>query len=72
MKSVQMRIFSGPNFLTFVLNKEIYSVDLRIQSKSGEMRTRKNSIFTHFSRNDQYTCYETMKVTSSSLEGKNN
>ena len=37
--------FSGPYFPVIGLNTEIYGV--RIQSKYGEMRTRKNSAFGH-------------------------
>ena len=33
--------FFGPHFPAFRLNKEIYSVNLRIQSKCRKMRTRK-------------------------------
>ena len=42
--------FPGPYFPAFRLNTERYSVSLRIQSECGEIRTRKNSIFGHFSR----------------------
>ena len=31
-------------------NFTVYSVSLRIQSKCGNIRTRKNSVFGHFSR----------------------
>ena len=31
------------------LNTEIYEVDLRIQSEHEKIRTRKNSVFGHFS-----------------------
>ena len=50
MKSVQIRDFSGPFFLTFGLNTERYSVSLHIQSQCGKIRIRKNSVFGHFSR----------------------
>ena len=43
-------IISGPYFLTFGVNKERAS--LRIHSKYGKIRTRKNSIFGHFSHSD--------------------
>ena len=43
-------VFSGPYFPTFGLNTEVYSVNLRIQSKCRKIRTRKNSLFGHFSR----------------------
>ena len=39
-------MFSGPYFHVFGLNTEIY----HIQSKHRKIRTRKNSIFGHFSR----------------------
>ena len=42
--------FSGPYFLVFGLNMEIYKVNLRIQSKYRKIQTRKNSVFGHFSR----------------------
>ena len=41
VKNVQMRTFSGPYFPVFGLNTEIYSVNLRIQSKYRKIRTRK-------------------------------
>ena len=37
-------------FPSFGLNTEIYAVNLRIQSEYGEIRTRKNFVFGHFSR----------------------
>ena len=43
-------VFSGPYFPAFGLNTERYSISLRIQSKCGKIRTRKNSVFGHFSR----------------------
>ena len=43
-------IFSGPYFPAFGLNTERYFLSLRIQSKCGETRTRKNSVFGHISR----------------------
>ena len=42
-------VFSGPHFPAFALNTERYSVSLRIQSECGKIRTRKNSVFRHFS-----------------------
>ena len=36
------------------LNTERYSVSLRIQSEYGKIRTRKNSVFGHFSRSVGY------------------
>ena len=41
-----VRIYTG----VFGQNTEIYFVNLRIQSKYGKIRTRKNSVFEHFSR----------------------
>ena len=49
-KVSKYRVFSGPYFPAFGLNTEIYLVNLRIQSKCGKIRTRKNSPFGHFSR----------------------
>ena len=43
-------VISGPYFPVFGLNKEIYEVNLRIQSKYRKIRTRNNSVFGHFSR----------------------
>ena len=43
-------VFSGPHFSVFGLNKEIYSVNFRIQSEYQKTRTRENSVFGHFSR----------------------
>ena len=40
MKSVHIRSYSGPHFPAFELNTERYFVSLRIESKSGKMRTR--------------------------------
>ena len=47
--------FSGPYFLVLGLNMEIYIVNLRIQSQCRKKRTRKNSVFGHFSRSDIHT-----------------
>ena len=44
------RVFSDPYFPAFGMNTGIYRVNLRIQSKYGKIRTRKNSVFGHFSR----------------------
>ena len=40
MESVRIRSYSGPHFPVFALNRERYSVSLRIQSKCGKIRTR--------------------------------
>ena len=42
-------VLSGPYFPVFGLNTEIYFVNIRIQSENREIRTRKNSVFGHFS-----------------------
>ena len=42
-------VFSDPYFPAFGLNTERYFVSLRIQSECGKIRTRKNSVFGHFS-----------------------
>ena len=47
-------VFSGPYFPVFVLNTEIYSVNLRIQSEYRKIRTRKNPAFGHFSHSVLY------------------
>ena len=44
-------VFSVPYFPTFGLNKERYSVSLHIQSKSGKIQARKNSVFGNVSHN---------------------
>ena len=41
VKSIRIRSFSGPYFLTFAMNTEKYSVSLRIQSNRGKTRTKK-------------------------------
>ena len=43
-------VFSGPYFPVFSLNKEIYSVNLRIQSEYRKYGPEKNSVFVQFSR----------------------
>ena len=48
VKSVHIRSFFGPYFPKFGLNTEIYSINLRNQSKCGKIRTR-NSEYGHFS-----------------------
>ena len=50
VKSVRRRSFFWSVFPTFGLNTERYSVTLRIQSECGKTRTRKTSVFAHFSR----------------------
>ena len=48
VKSVQRRSFPGPHFPAFGLNTE--GVSPSIQSECRKIRTRKNSVFGHFSR----------------------
>ena len=48
VKSVQIRSFFFAYFSVFGLNTEI--LNLRIQFKYGKIRSRKNSVFEHFSR----------------------
>ena len=45
-------VFSGPYFLVFGLNMEIYFINLRIQSECRKIRTRKNAVFGHFLRSE--------------------
>ena len=47
-------VFSGPYFPTFWPNTDRYSVTLRAQSECEKIRTRKNSVFGHFSRSDSF------------------
>ena len=42
-------VFSRLYFPTFGLNTERYEVSIRIQSQCGKIRSRKNSVFGHFS-----------------------
>ena len=42
-------VFSDLYFLAFGLNTKRYFVSPRIQSENGKIRTRKNSVFGHFS-----------------------
>ena len=54
VKSVQTRTFFWPVFslvpTEYGEGTERYGVSLRIWSECGRMRTRKNSVFAHFSR----------------------
>ena len=49
--------FFGPYFPAFRLNTERYSVSLRNQPECRKIRTRKNSVFGHFSRSVTNLCY---------------
>ena len=42
-------VFSGPYFLAFVFNMEIYKVNLCIQSECGNIENRKTSVLGHIS-----------------------
>ena len=44
-------VLSGPYFPAFGLNTDRHGVSLRINFECGKVRTRKNSVFGHFSRN---------------------
>ena len=49
VKKVLIQSFSGPYFPVFGLNTDIYFVNLCIRFEYGKIRTRKNSVFGHFS-----------------------
>ena len=49
-------VLSGPYFPVFGLNTKRYSVSLRIQSECGKIRTRKNSVFGHFTQCEYLVC----------------
>ena len=48
VKSVQIRIFSGPHFPTFGLNTERYEVSLRVQSECGKYGPEKTPYLDTF------------------------
>ena len=48
MKSVRIQIFSGLHFPAFVLNREICSANIRIESKCRRMQTRKTPKMYNF------------------------
>ena len=52
-------VFSDPYFPVFGLNTERYEVSLRIQAECGKIRTRKDSLFGHFSRSVNSVLYKT-------------
>ena len=58
------KVFSGPYFPVFGLSTERYSVSLRIQSECEKIRTRKNSLFGHFSRSGNKRSNIEMKANS--------
>ena len=41
LKSARIQSFSGPSFSAFGVSKEIYCVNIPIQSECGKIRTRK-------------------------------
>ena len=43
-------VFSGQYFPAFGMNTETYGISLRIQSERGKIRTRKNSVYGHFTQ----------------------
>ena len=49
-KVFEYEVFSGSCFLVFVLNTDVYRVNLSIQSEYGKIQTRKNSLFEHVLR----------------------
>ena len=62
-------VFTGPCFPVFGLNTEIYGVNLRIQSEYRKIRTRKNSVFGHFSRSVTFSDYLSQVVTQNGILG---
>ena len=64
-KVTKYGVFFGPYFPVFGLNTEIYSVNLRIQSKYRKIRTRKNSVFGHLSRFGYYIICMIVPLTAS-------
>ena len=48
-KGSKYKVFSGPHFPVFGLNTDIYRVNLCIESEYRKIRTRKNSVYGHFS-----------------------
>ena len=55
-------VFMVRIFPAFGPNTEIYSVNLRIQSKCGKIWTGKNCVFEHFSHSAAFKNY--IKLTS--------
>ena len=56
-------VFSGLYFSAFGLNTERYFLFLRIQSEYGKIRTRKYSVFGHFSHNVILGKFQIMSMT---------
>ena len=61
VKSVQILSFFWSVFSRFELNMGRYPVSLCIQSECGKIRTRKNSVFRHFSRGVRF--FDDMKCS---------
>ena len=55
-------VFPGLYFSAFELNTEINRVNLLIQSKCMKIRTRKNSVLGHFSRNVSHHHQQNMGI----------
>ena len=51
-KLSELGVFSGLYFPVFGLNTETFRVNIHIQAKYGNIETRKNVKFGHFSRSD--------------------
>ena len=68
-KVSKYRVISGPCFPVFGLNTEIYSVNHRIQSEYRKIRTRKKSVFEHFSSsgNVLFTTYIVFRASYSEM-----
>ena len=65
-KVTKYGVISGPHFLVFGLNTEIYGVNPHIQSEYRKIRTRNNSVFGPFLRsvfhlNSGKECLKTTK-----------
>ena len=56
-------VFSGSDFPVFGLNTEIYCVNRRIQSEYRKIRTRKKSVFGHFSSSAYFTQCQVIRET---------
>ena len=66
-KASKYGVFPGPYFPVIGLNTAIYNENLRIQSEYGKTRTRKNSVFGHFSHSDNVFLSQTMFLCLSLL-----
>ena len=70
VKSVRIWSYSGPHFPALGLNKERYSVSLRIQSECGKIRTRitPNTGTFHTVRVTEMILFASIKTTWRCLE----